>query len=111
MWLLDANMDVHWAKLLQELGFACDTASNRQWKTLRNGDLVQAASAAGFDCLLTRDNLFGEAASLALKSHPRFAVVLVTLKQGPWRHYRERFLAAWNDGPIQPAVGRLVRWP
>src|SRR5580700_10385407 len=99
MWLLDANMDVHLAKLLKELGVACDTASNRQWKILRNGDLVRAASAAGLDTLLTRDNLFGEAASQALKSHPQFAVVVVTLKQGPWPQYRERFLAAWKDGP------------
>jgi hypothetical protein len=111
MWLLDANMDVHLARLLPELGFACDTASNRRWKLLRNGELVKAASAAGFDCLLTRDNLFGEAAAQALKSHPHFAVVVVTLKQGPWPQYRERFLAAWEDGPIKPVPGKLVRWP
>jgi hypothetical protein len=46
MWLLDANMDVHLAGVLQEMGIECDTAANRGWKTLTNGDLVAHAIAA-----------------------------------------------------------------
>jgi hypothetical protein len=49
MWLLDANLDIHLLELLQRLGIACDTAENRGWKALRNGDLVAAAVQAGFD--------------------------------------------------------------
>ena len=60
MWLLDANMDVHLAQTLNELGVSCETAANRGWKALSNGELVSAALGAGLTCLLTRDQLFGE---------------------------------------------------
>jgi hypothetical protein len=53
MWLLDANMDVHLASVLTGFGIDCDTAGNRGWKALSNGDLVKAAVDAGFRCLLT----------------------------------------------------------
>lgn len=33
------------------------------------------------------------------------------LPQQRWEAYRERFLAAWAEFPIQPAPGRLTRWP
>jgi hypothetical protein len=65
MWLLDANMDVHLASVLEELGIICETAAHRRWKALSNGQLVAAAVASGFDCLLTRDRLFGDSASRA----------------------------------------------
>jgi hypothetical protein len=71
MWLLDANMDVHLVQTLNELGVACDTAANRGWKAFSNGELVAAAVSAGFTCLLTRDQLFGESAARALKTFPQ----------------------------------------
>jgi hypothetical protein len=43
MWLLDANMDVHLAPVLSSLGRLCDTAANRGWQALSNGELVAAA--------------------------------------------------------------------
>jgi hypothetical protein len=43
MWLLDANLDVHLVGLLRGYEIDCDTAENRGWKALRNGDLVAAA--------------------------------------------------------------------
>jgi hypothetical protein len=55
MWLLDANLDVHLVGLLKGLHVDCDTAENRGWKALRNGDLVSTAADAGFHTLLTRD--------------------------------------------------------
>jgi hypothetical protein len=58
MWLLDANMDVHLASVLTGFDISCDTAGNRGWKAMSNGDLVKAADA-GFRCLLTRGHLFG----------------------------------------------------
>lgn len=111
MWLLDANMDVHLASVLADYGIACDTAGNRGWKALSNGDLVKAAVDAGFQCLLTRDRLFGESASRALKLYPRFAVVVVNIPQQRWPGYRDLFVARWTERLIEPVVGRLIDWP
>ncbi len=83
----------------------------RGWKTLSNGELVATAFAEGFRCLLTRDQLFGESASRALKSFPEFVVVVITLPQQRWPEYRERFLEAWAASPIHPVPGSLVHWP
>src|SRR5712692_6279876 len=111
MWLLDANMDVHLVAVLRDLGVSSATAASHGWKALSNGDLLVAAAAAGFDCLLTRDQLFGESASRAMKSYPQFAVVIINLPQQPWQQYRDRFLAAWAESPIRPIPGRMTRWP
>jgi predicted nuclease of predicted toxin-antitoxin system len=111
MWLLDANMDVHLVRVLNDYGISSDTAGNRGWKALSNGELVAAAVAAGFVCLLTRDQLFGESASRALKSFPEFAVVVVDVPQQPWMQYRVRFVAQWAKRPIVPVAGQLTHWP
>ena len=81
MWLLDANMDVHLVSVLTGFNISCDTAGKRGWKALSNGDLVSVAVDAGFRCLLTRYQLFGESASRALKQVPQFAVVVVNVPQ------------------------------
>jgi|SRR5208283_3545883 hypothetical protein len=111
MWLLDANMDVHLVAVLADLAIESDTAGRRGWKALSNGQLVAAAVAAGFDCLLTRDRLFGETASHALRSFPQFAVVVVNLPQQRWQEYRQQFVTAWAEAPIRPVPGRLTDWP
>jgi hypothetical protein len=111
MWLLDANMDVHLTGVLRDLGILSETAGARGWKALSNGQLVAAAVAGGFDCLLTRDRLFGEFASRALRVHQAFAVVLVNLPQRRWLEYRQSFLDAWDICPITPRHGFLVEWP
>jgi len=111
MWLLDANMDVHLVSLLTGFDVACDTAGNRGWKALSNGALVKAAVEAGFQCLLTRDHLFGQSASRALKLFPDFAVVVVNIHQQRWPQYREQFVAHWAEHPIEPVAGRLICWP
>ena len=111
MWLLDANMDVHLASVLAGFEIACDTAGNRGWKALSNGDLVKAAVDTGFRCLLTRDRLFGESASRALKLFPKFAVVVVNIPQRRWPRYREQFVARWTERPIHSVAGRLIDWP
>ena len=111
MWLLDANMDVHLVSLLEGFRVSCDTAGRRGWNALSNGDLVSAAVDAGFSCLLTRDQLFGESASRALKRFPEFAVVVVNVPQRPWPRYREEFLAQWAVRPIKPVAGGLIHWP
>ncbi|MFN0102085.1 MAG: DUF5615 family PIN-like protein [Bryobacteraceae bacterium] len=111
MWLLDANMDVHLVAILADLGISSATAASRGWKALANGDLVAAAAAGGFDCLVTRDQLFGESASRALRSYPALAVVVIKLPQRRWPQYRECFLTAWAESPIRPIAGRLTCWP
>jgi hypothetical protein len=111
MWLLDANMDVHLVDSLSQFDIASDTAKNRGWKALSNGQLVTAARGNGFDCLLTRDRLFGESASRGLHVHPTAAVVLVMLPQQRWPEYRRSFLDAWTSSPIQPKAGCLIEWP
>jgi hypothetical protein len=111
MWLLDANVDVHLISVLGGFGVPCDAAGNRGWKALSNGDLVTAAVNAGFSCLITRDQFFGESASRALKSFTQFAVVVVSIPQQPWREYREQFTARWAEGPIVPVAGQLTHWP
>jgi predicted nuclease of predicted toxin-antitoxin system len=93
MWLLDANVDVHLAPIFKQRGIPCDTVAHHGWKALSNGELVARAFAEGFRCLLTRDQLFGESASQALKSFPQFAVVVITLpltQKGRIRHDRRR---------------------
>jgi len=111
MWLLDANMDVHLISVLAEFGITCDTAARRGWKALSNGQLVASAAASGFRCLLTRDRLFGQSASQALRLHPVFAIVLINLPQQRWPEYRRRFIEVWTSSPIEPRPGRLIEWP
>jgi hypothetical protein len=102
MWLLDANMDVHLASILTALGIECDTAGNRGWKALSNGNLVKAAVDAGFRRLLTRDRLFGEICFPGAQAFPHFAVVVVNIPQ---------FVAHWRECPIEPVAGYLTNWP
>ena len=81
MWLLDVNMPRQLEGLLAELGFPADSAAERGWGTLTNGDLLQEAAAAGFICLLARDQLFSESAARSLKLYRVFSIVLVVLPQ------------------------------
>jgi hypothetical protein len=111
MWLLDANMDVHLVSVLTDFQISCYTAGQHEWKSLSNGEPVRAAVDAGFNCLLTRDQLFGESASQALKRFPEFAVVVVNIAQRPWPQYREEFLARFRERPIAPIAGKLIQWP
>ncbi len=111
MWLLDANMDVHLVDLLSYFGVKSDTAANRGWKALSNGQLVAAAIKQGFACLLTRDDLFAESAARAFAFTKIFGVVLVNLPQQRWPAYREHFLRAWRVSPIVPQAGVVIHWP
>lgn len=111
MWLLDANLDVRIRQLLSEFGIESDTAERHGWKHLLNGQLVSAAVAGGFTCLLTRDQFFAESASRALRQFPQFAVVLIQLEQRRRSLYLSQFRSAWVGEPIVPTAGRTVTWP
>lgn len=111
MWLLDANMDVHLILVLAQFRISADTALNRGWNDLTNGDLVAAAVDGGFECLLTRDQLFGQSASRSLERYPDFALVVVNLPQLRWQQYVQSFIRARNATPIVPVPGAIAHWP
>jgi|SRR5689334_12107969 uncharacterized protein DUF5615 len=111
MWLLDANMPVQLVALLEELGIDADSAVARGWNTLSNGSLVSVAVQAKFTTLLTRDRLFGESAAGALKVHPEFGIVRVTLAQVRATQFLAAFRAAWQTARIIPTPGRMIDWP
>ena len=81
MWLLDVNLPKKVVSLLAEFGIEARCADDQGWGGLTNGALVDAATQAGFRCILTRDRLFSQSAARALKRFPEFCVVLVTIPQ------------------------------
>jgi len=111
MWLLDANMDVHLISLLAGFGISCEPATRRGWGGLNNGELMAAATQAGFTCILTQDRLFAESATQALREAAGISLVVVRLPQRPWREYLQQFREAWARRPIEPVPGGVVCWP
>lgn len=111
MWLLDVNMPVRLIEFLNNFGIAVDTTHNRGWDTYSNGVLVEAATNAGFVAMLTRDRLFAESASRALKRFPNFSVVVVTLPQANLKTYMASFAQEWDLCPILPQPGFEMFWP
>lgn len=111
MWLLDINIPAQVGPVLRSLGVSFKFAVNQGWGRLTNGDLVEAAHAAGFSCILTKDARFDESAKKSLKKFPKFAIVRLALPQQPGRKYAESFQAAWQKSPIVPIPGQLVIWP
>ena len=111
MWLLDVNLPTGLVGVLTGYGIDCDTTAKRGWRDLTNGLLAQAAFGAGFRVILTRDRLFGESASGALRALPELAVVIVTLPQARASTYLIEFRSRWAQRPITPVAGRVVEWP
>jgi hypothetical protein len=62
-----------------------EEARERGWDTLRNGELLDAAEAAGFDVFVTTDRNIPYQQNLTTR---RLAVVV--LSSGRWRLIRER---------------------
>jgi len=111
MWLLDVNVPRKLAAVLGELGIEAHTTESRGWDGLTNGALVEAAANAGFTAVLTRDRLFGQSASRALKRFPQVGVVLVTLPQLRGPEFLEAFRQAWEHSPVRPVSGTVTHWP
>lgn len=111
MWLLDVNMPRRLTSLLKELGIESATAQSRGWDSISNGKLLEAAADAGFSCLLTRDQLFGESSSRSLKCFPEFAIVLVTLPQLREQAFLDAFRKAWHTRQVRPIPGQITFWP
>ena len=94
MLLLDHNLPHQLRDLLAEYGLQVETAAFRGWEQLRNGALVSAAYAAGFETIFTRDLRFAEAASKSLADLPAMALVVVRLPQRSWKLYSNAFRTA-----------------
>src|ERR1035441_8746073 len=107
MWLLDGNVPKKIGGLLGEFGIEAHSAVDRGWGDLTNGALVEAAQQAGFRCILTRDRLFSESATRALKRFNEFCVVLVTIPQLRGPEFLDQFRSAGIRNPIQPVPGQL----
>jgi predicted nuclease of predicted toxin-antitoxin system len=70
------------------------TASQQGWDTLKNGDLLTAAEAAGFDVLLTTDKNLRYQQNLAGR---KIAVVILRRQQWPQlRPHVQRVVDAIN---------------
>ena len=111
MWLLDANVPKKLVAVLAEFGIEAETAESRGWKSLTNGQLVEAAAEAGFACVLTRDTLSGESAARVLRRLPRFCVILITIPQLRGAQFLDEFRQVWAASPIRPEPGTVVHWP
>jgi len=111
MLLLDHNLPHQLRDLLSEFGVEAESTRYHAWETLRNGDLVSAAHAAGFTAIITRDRKFAESAAKALKKFPSMAIVIVRLNQRAWHTYRDAFRTAWLAAPIAPQPGKVSEWP
>jgi len=60
-------------------------ARARGWHTFKNGDLLTAAEAAGFDVMVTSDKSIKYQQNLTGRK-----IALVVLSQGRWRLVRQR---------------------
>lgn len=111
MWLLDEGLPVPLYKCLRSLGVEVETVEFRNWKGLRNGNLVSMAAEAGFNCILTKDTLFSQDAKKSLFVYPKIAVVLILLPQMPREKYIKTFEEHWNKAKIVPLEGQVIEWP
>ena len=111
MWPLDVNMDIHLLRVFSDMGMPCQSAIDRGWQKLANGQLIKAAAEAGFTCILTHDRLFAESASQTLILFPHLSIIIIRLPQRPWRDYISQFQTAWSKQPISPLPGAVVQWP
>lgn len=111
MWLLDVNLPHGLIQVLLDKGVACETTIARGWRDLDNGVLAKAASEAGFTVILTRDKLFGESASRALKNYPKLSIVVLKLPQSRELTYLTQFEKYWKLFPIVPKIGATIHWP
>ena len=67
------------------LGHTVEEARSQGWDTLRNGELLDAAEAAGFDAFLATDRNLRDQQNLT-----RRRIAIVVLGKGRWRLIRKR---------------------
>jgi hypothetical protein len=69
-------------------GHTVEEARSHGWDTLRNGELLDAAEAAGFDVLLTTDRNIRYQQNLT-----RRTIAIVVLGKGRWKLVKNRLPA------------------
>ena len=69
-------------------GHAVEEARSHGWDTLRNGELLDAAEAAGFDVFLTTDRNIRHQQNLTGRK-----IAIVVLGKGRWRLIKNRLPA------------------
>jgi predicted nuclease of predicted toxin-antitoxin system len=111
MWLLDVNIPLALKAFLKQKGITAETAEERGWRQLENGDLVSSAATAGYQCLLTRDRRFALSARKTLKKFPGFSVVIIRLLQMKEPLYFDAFETAWAKRAVTPIPGKVIEWP
>jgi hypothetical protein len=67
------------------VGHVVEEARSRGWDALRNGELLTAAEAAGFDVLVTTDRNIRYQQNLAGRT-----IAIVVLGKGRWRLIKKR---------------------
>jgi hypothetical protein len=75
-------------------GHKVETASQRKWDKLNNGDLLKAAQEAGFEVLVTPDKNIRYQQNLK-----NYTIAIVVLGNPQWpalRHHVDRVVAAVN---------------
>jgi hypothetical protein len=90
--LFDQSTPVPIRPLLK--GHTVETAWQRGWDKLKNGDLLRAAEEAGFEVLVTPDKNIRYQQTLK-----NYTIAIVVLGNPQWpvlRHYVDRVVAAVN---------------
>ncbi|HXY25780.1 MAG TPA: hypothetical protein VEI73_14085 [Candidatus Acidoferrum sp.] len=88
--LLDQSTPVHLRRFLGE--HTVETAWQRGWDKLRNGELLRAAQDAGFEVFVTPDKNIQYQQNLKL-----FKIAVIVLRNPQWRvlrQYVDRVVAA-----------------
>lgn len=87
--LFDQGAPVGIARLLKQ--HTVETARERGWSTLKNGDLLRVAEEAGFDVLLTTDKNLAHQQNLS--AHKIAIVVLGTTRRSVVQQMSEQIVS------------------
>ena len=103
--LFDQGTPVPIRRFLKE--HKVQTAAQRGWEELKNGELLEAAEEAGFEVFLTPDKNIHYQQNLAIRT---IAIVVLSNPQWPvLRRHVERVVAAVNAA--RPATYVVVEIP
>ena len=86
---------------------ACDTAADKGWETLRNGELIDQAEQEGYEVLITTDQKLRYQQNLAGR---RLAIIVLLKNNWPRVRTRTEEILAALEG-IQPGELREVTIP
>lgn len=88
------------------IGHAVETAYERGWSTLTNGDLLNAAEAASYDVFITTDQHLQRQQHLAGR---RLAILVLPTTRWP-QIQRHAAAVVAAVASVQPGEYRALRW-